>query len=248
MGVTGTEPLGIVSLNGTTGQPTVPSCDRTYNSRMATLTLLGAGDEAELDAFLVAHADSSLFLRGNLRRGLVDRGERLQGTYVAARDDADIVAVAAHFRNGWLVVQGQLDIIGDLARDATARSGRGVKGINGPYAQVVAARAALGLERLPARLDSREGLFALALADLRVPPPLNEGRWTCRHPVAEDRIDLARWSYGYEVESLNATPSPEDEQRALAELEPDPSSWVPELVPRWQRQPAARAVAVRARA
>lgn len=50
------------------------------------LSRLGRGDEAALERFLRAHADSSMFLRANARRaGLVDRGQRLQATYVAAR-------------------------------------------------------------------------------------------------------------------------------------------------------------------
>jgi uncharacterized protein len=193
----------------------------------ALLAPLGAGDEAELEGFLVAHADSSMFLRANvLRAGIVDRGEPLQATYVAARVAGQIVAVAAHAWNGMVIVQGRADAIGDAARAAVERSGRDVKGFSGPYAQVVAARAGLGLGDRHAALDSREDLFALALDQLRVPPPLADGRWSCRHPVAEDRLQLARWSYAYEIEALGVTPTPEREQRALQDHEPRPSTWV----------------------
>jgi hypothetical protein len=152
----------------------------------ALLATLGPGDEAELERFLVAHADSSMFLRANLRRaGIVDRGELLQATYVAVRLAGEIVAVAAHAWNGMVIVQGRVDTVGDAVRAAAERSGRDVNGFSGPYAQVVAARVALGLAARRAALDSREDLFTLALDDLRVPPLLADGRWTCRHHVEE---------------------------------------------------------------
>jgi RimJ/RimL family protein N-acetyltransferase len=194
---------------------------------VATLLPLGAGDEAELEAFLVAHADSSLFLRENLRRGLVDRGDPLQGTWIAARGTGgETIAVASHNRKGNVMMQGPVDIVGEVARAAVAESGRAVRGLFGPRALVVAAREALGFADRSTQLDSCEDLMALPLADLCVPPPLADGRWMCRHPIASDRLDLARWSYGYAVEALGYVASPEEEQRVLSEFEPDPSTWV----------------------
>ena len=151
-----------------------------------------------------------MFLRTNLREhGLADAGHRLQGAYVAARRDGVIVGVAAHYHHGMLMLQAPPDLVAELARAAVARSARDVLGLFGPRAQVVAARAALGLDARPTRLDSDEALMSLALADLRVPPPLADGRWSCRNPVAEDGPTLARWGHDYGVEALGATPSPE---------------------------------------
>ena len=194
---------------------------------MAILTLLTTGDEAELERFLIAHADSSMFLRANARKaGLVDGGERLQGTYVAAREGGAIIAVAASCWNGMVIVQGRSDAVGDAAREAAARSGRAVKGFSGPYAQVVAARAALGFAQRPAQIDSREDLFALALDELRVPVALADGRWSCRHPIAADRALLARWSYEYEIEALGFEHTAEREQQALESYELATSAWL----------------------
>ena len=179
---------------------------------MAILTLLTAGDEAELDRFLSAHADSSMFLRANARSaGLVDRGEPLQGTYVAARDGGEIVAVAAHCWNGNLILQGREELVGIAAREAVERTRRDVQGLFGPVAQVTAARAFLGLDGRRTQLDSREDLFALELDQLRVPPPLADGRWICRRPVAEDSATLARWGRAYEVETLGVKPDDDDD-------------------------------------
>ncbi len=195
---------------------------------MRPITPLGPGDEDEIERCLVAHADSSMFLRQNLRLGLVDRGEPLQGVWAAVRDHGGvIVAVASHNNRGNVILQGQVDAVAGAAHAVVARSGRAVRGLFGPRAHVVAARAALGLADRPTRLDSHEDLLTLALADLRVPPPLADGRWICRHPLASDREALVRWDFAYAVEALGARPpSPEEEQRALASFVPSPTAWV----------------------
>ena len=191
------------------------------------LTPLGAGDEPELERFLLAHADSSVFLRGNsAAAGIVDRGEPLQGTYVAARQAGDLVAVCAHFWNGWVVVQGRVDAIADTVRAAVARSGRAIKGINGPNAQVVAARHALGLDGRRAQLDSREDLFALALPALRVPEPLADGRWQVRHPIEDDRDELGGWGYDYQVETLGRESTEAGRQESIRGFHPSTSQGV----------------------
>jgi RimJ/RimL family protein N-acetyltransferase len=192
-----------------------------------TLSLLGPDDEPALAAFLVAHADSSMFLRANLRHGLVDRGEPLQGSWFAARRAAgEIIAVASHNHKGNVMVQGALDVVGEVACAAVAESRRVVRGLFGPRRLVVAARAALGLADRPAQLDSCEELMALPLDELRVPTPLADGRWQCRHPLPGDRIDLARWSYAYEVEALGSPESPERQQQVVSEYRPHPAMWV----------------------
>lgn len=180
-----------------------------------TPIILGPGDEPALERFLAAHADSSMFLRGNSRRaGLVDRGGPLEGTYAAMRHGSgEIVAVAAHYWNGNIMVQGRVDVIGDVARAAVAQTaathpGHQVRGFHGPHALVVAARAALGLAARPAQIDAREDLFSLALADLRVPAPLADGQVVCRRPVADDAEALARFGAGYSVEALGGDDGP----------------------------------------
>src|SRR5262245_34535864 len=115
--------------------------------------LLLPADAALLEAFLVQHRDSSMFLRSNSQRaGLVDGGAALQATYVGAFRDDKLVGVAAHCWNGMLLLQAP-DGLSDAARLAVQLSKRGVTGFAGPGAQVKAARAALGLEDVPARVN-----------------------------------------------------------------------------------------------
>jgi RimJ/RimL family protein N-acetyltransferase len=191
---------------------------------VAELRLLRPGDEAALDAFLVAHADSSMFLRSNARAaGLVDGGEPLQATYVAAIREgggggAAIAGVAAHCWNGMVLVQAPAHAA-ELARDAVRRSRRAVTGFSGPWAQVVAARAALGLTAAPAIKDSRDDLYALDLERLVVPPQLAIGAVRCRRPRPEDLELLVEWRARFSVEALGATDGPDLRRASRAEVQ-----------------------------
>ena len=171
------------------------------------IRVLAPGDEAALDAFLAQHADTSMFLRSNARAaGLVDDGEPLHGTYVAAFDAHDeIVAVAAHAWNGMLLVQAPVHLAA-VARAAVFASGRALTGFSGAYDQVVAARRALGLADAPAKMSSREVLMALALDDLVVPDA--RGR-VARRATRADAALLADWRAAFSVESLGDVDGPD---------------------------------------
>jgi predicted GNAT family acetyltransferase len=173
------------------------------------LETLGPGDESALEAFLVRHAHSSMFLRGNLAAGgIVDHGQPHQSTYVAAREGGDICGVVGHSWHGMLQLQAPVDVVGDLARAAVERSGRAITGLVGPWAQVAAARVALGDDTIRVRLSSHEDLFALDLAHMIVPATLAGGRLRCRRPEAGELPLLIDWRVAYDVEISNATDTP----------------------------------------
>lgn len=183
------------------------------------IRVLGPGDEEALEAFLRAHAESSMFLRSNLRAGgLVDRGEPYQATYAAALDGGRVVAVAAHCWNDTLLPQAPLELP-EVVRAAVRASARPVARIVGPWGQVVAAREALGLLDAPASLESRQILFALRLRDLVVPALLASGGVRCRHPRADELPGLVAWRVAYEVESLGATDGDELHQDCAESVE-----------------------------
>jgi hypothetical protein len=60
----------------------------------------------------------------------------LQGVYAAAWEGARVVAVAAHYRNGVLMLQATV-ALAEVARAAVAASGRAVRGIAAPHARLV---------------------------------------------------------------------------------------------------------------
>lgn len=181
---------------------------------------LSPGDEPALEAFLKGHADSSMFLRSNARAGGLEyQGKPLQADYVATFADGRIVAVAAHCWNGMVLLQApHPEQLAALARAAVAHSGREVSGLSGPADQVAAARTALGLDDRPAPKFGREELFALGLADLVVPAPLADGRWTSRSP-RHDELDLVTgWRVDFMVEALHRAAGAGLRDEAAAEV------------------------------
>ena len=117
------------------------------------------------------------------------------------------MAVACHAWNGNLLLEAPRSLV-ELARAAVRASGRAVAGILGPHAQVGAARRALGLAGAPATMDSREDLFALELAGLRVPGPLAADALRCRPPRPDEVELLIDWRHDYGVETLGEPPGP----------------------------------------
>lgn len=165
------------------------------------IRILGAGDEAALDAFLARHADSSMFLRSNARSGgLVDHGQPLQAAYAGAFGPA-LEAVAAHCWNGMLLVQAPA-LLDEVVRAAVKASRRTVTGIAGPWAQAQAAAEALSLRGSGAR----EVLYALDLATLAFAPP---PELRARRPRLEELEMLTDWREAYLVETGLARPGPE---------------------------------------
>ena len=183
------------------------------------IRILGEGDAQALDRFLMRHADSSLFLRSNLRiAGLVDRGRPLQGTYAAAFRAGEIVGVAGHFWNETVILQAPAQAA-DLVAAAVAASGRRLGGLIGPHAQVVAARQGLGLTTRPPLIAEEEILYALPLAQLSPPAPLTCGRVTCRNGRPGDVDRLTDWRAAYSVETLNEPETPATRQRNRETIE-----------------------------
>ncbi|HIK05908.1 MAG TPA: GNAT family N-acetyltransferase [Trichormus sp. M33_DOE_039] len=174
-----------------------------------TLKTLQPGDEALLENFLLQHVDTSMFLRSNCRNaGLINHGARFQGTYVAAIVDHQIVAVAAHYWNGMVVVQAPI-YLEEVVQVAVAQSGQTIFGIAGPASQVAATKQVLGLANQPTNLDEREILFSLRLQDLQIPPALTSGKVQCRLPYLEELDLLTDWSVAYRLEVLGELATPD---------------------------------------
>lgn len=167
-----------------------------------TVRILEPGDEAALEAFLLPRVETSMFLIGNQRlAGLVDGGQRYQGTYAAAFAGREIVAVVAHFWSGNLVFQAprHLDV---LRRRVVAASGRSVYGLIGPANQVAAATPALAVDSAAVQMDETERLYSLDLANLNVPEDLHSGCLQGRRIREADFDTVTAWMVAYSVEAL----------------------------------------------
>lgn len=185
---------------------------------MSTRTLTDA-DAPALEAFLQGHAETSMFLRSNARAaGLSYRPAPYHGVYVARFEDG-IVAAAAHYWNGMLMVQAPELHVAEVAAAAVRASGRPVHGLSGAWSTCVAARTALGLDAAPTLKCDREELFSLALDELVVPPSLERGELRCRLGRADELDELTGWRVDYCLETLGAEDGPKLRAEARASVE-----------------------------
>lgn len=196
---------------------------------MPILKVLQPGDEELLKAFLSQHADTSMFLRSNLRTaGLVNGNQRFQGIYVAAIENESITAVAAHYWNGMLAVQAPI-YLEQIVRVAVAKSNRMITAISGEAQQVHKTRKALKLENRPTQLNESEILLSLALDKLRIPPALASKEVECRNPLPEELDLLAQWRVAFSVEALGETETPQllaNCHQRLEASQSEASNWV----------------------
>jgi RimJ/RimL family protein N-acetyltransferase len=184
--------------------------------------ILDETDRPALDAFLLRHADSSMIIRGNLHlQGVVDRGERFQGPYAGTFDaHGALRAVVVHYRRGNVLAAADDEAAIEPALRATlAASGRPVTGLLGLRAWVRRMRTLLALDAAPVQTDKDEGLFALELARLRVPPRLLDPEVEFRAPRPEDRELMVGWACAYEIETLGGEDTPELAQHMQREFD-----------------------------
>ena len=164
-------------------------------------------DASALNEYLLAHADTTMFLRGNLARGGFEyAGESFQGVYVGAFDSERIVGVVGHSWRDSLMVEAPLAILPALVRETIRLSGRPVSGFMGACEQVKCARRELGWQDAPVILASEEILYRVELADIVVPAALASGEHICRKPRESDLDVLVRWRESYAIEALGRPP------------------------------------------
>jgi hypothetical protein len=183
------------------------------------LRILTSADESALFSFLMPRLETSLFFISNAQRGgLEDRGEPLQGTYVGYFRDGEITALATHYWNGVVMLQGDVGLEAAAAH-AVEVSGRAVTGLIGPLALTARIRSALGWSGKPTRKDDAETLFALDLDELVVPSLLASSGIVLRRATAADVADrLAAWRTDYLVHSLGAQRCSELEKSTREDL------------------------------
>lgn len=169
---------------------------------MQQFRLLTEADANGLETYLARHADTTMFLRSNLRAaGLRYQGKTFEAEYVGHFADGHLVGVAAHAWNHNLLVQTDGEV-GPLARATIEVSGRPVAGFLGPMDQVTAATASLGMADTPPMHCGNDDLYALDLTDLNVPSSLQNGMVRCRLSSPEDLDLLIAWRIAYCVEVL----------------------------------------------
>jgi len=162
------------------------------------LRRLTTADRAELDAFLLRHRASSMFLRANLfHAGLTEGLDRFQGVYVGSFRGEDLIGVAAHYWNGNIIMQAPEDTraVVDLA---VAESGREVAGILGPWPQVKAVEPRTLLDNSRLGKVVPEYLYTLDIELMAAPPVLRDGLVNLRSATEDDLPTLVAWRRVYD--------------------------------------------------
>lgn len=157
------------------------------------LQIARAHDATELDAFLALHAYSSAYLRAELRRG--------PGGFFVARDEERILAAATQAASGMIILQAP--VCAGAVAAAALKDGKGqLAGFFGPLLQVRTAMRDMGLSDVALLKDTAEDLFALPLAELRLPAILTEEKVRCRVAGEADFEHLAGWRYAFRQATL----------------------------------------------
>lgn len=197
------------------------------------MRLLKRGDEWMLEPFLLERLDSSAMLLSNLRKGgIIDEGKPRQATYLAAMDGSKVVGVVSLTRAGTLLPQAPV-MLDALVRTMAAIGPREIEGVIGLADQVMRTTQVLSLplgRHEVVLMDSQEHLYGLTLAEMQLPPQLEQGHFKCRKVEARDVPLLTDWMMAFNMESMNRRlPRQEVEANLLENAEEHDNRWVLEV-------------------
>ncbi len=160
------------------------------------------------EEFLAPLRSSSMFLLANSRNaGFEDSGARLQGTYWGVFEEREMVATAALYWNGNLILQAAPRYAESLA-EAVSKFPRPIQGILGPNDQVLAMQSALGISPSQLKLNSKEGLYHLKLEDLTPPQALTDRVVQGRLATLDDLEKNVSWRVGFDCEAIGEKDTP----------------------------------------
>lgn len=166
------------------------------------------GDEPAVEAFLARHAETSMFLRANLRAFGLDDREAPNATAYWLANGGQIAAVIGISNAGYVMIQAPGAPRALFDAFASEIAGRDVLGLTGVPDQVEEAKRALGIDGADFGLDDPEPLYRLGLDDLCVPP----GPGDIRAPGSGDRDLVYTWTRAYSAELHMSTPDQLDEE------------------------------------
>lgn len=159
-----------------------------------------AGDKAAIEAFLVPHSETSMFLRSNLAAHGVGQTDHPRSTDFFLWEPSHLApghlaGVFGLTQSGNLMAQVPDAPPEAFAGFAAAIAGQEVVGMTGLSDAVTGVLEACGLADKPVSLDRTEPLYRLSLADLT-------DRNAELRPVSEaDRAIFAEWSREYVLET-----------------------------------------------
>lgn len=196
-----------------------------------SIRTLKSGDERLAEQFLAEYAESSIFLRSNMRSaGLDYKGQRYQGDYFGSlADSGEINGVLAHYWNDYIIMQAPDErTLDDLIRAFRQVVTRPVAGVIGPDDQAARVMSGLGLSDDQFAHSAPEKLYALDLNKMKIPPKLDSS-WQMKLARDAGPETLFTWRKAYEIETLGAEDNDFLDQRIQKQVEHmmvEPDFWV----------------------
>lgn len=182
------------------------------------ISLLASGDEDELELYLSAHIDSSLFLLSNLRQAGIDFVDERPyvANYWAIKRGRRIEGVIAHAWNGMVLLQTPTSYLPDLVGTMLLQTSRPVAGFLGPWEQVEQSHLIMTHHSSPQLVSSsREVLYALDLYNLEVPSGLAVESVKAGLATLDDLSELISLREAYNLEALGKSGDEEESLRRM---------------------------------
>jgi uncharacterized protein len=182
------------------------------------VSLLASGDEDELERYLTAYIDSSLFMLSNLRQAGIDfvEGRPYSANYWAVKRGRRIEGVLAHSWNGMVLLQVPTSYLPDLVSTMLVQSTRFIAGFLGPWEQVEQSHLLMVQRSSPQLVSSsREILYTLDLSSLEVPSGLAVDSVEAGLATLDDLSDLISLREAYSLEALGKSRDEEENLRRM---------------------------------
>ncbi|MEM7169916.1 MAG: GNAT family N-acetyltransferase [Pseudomonadota bacterium] len=181
--------------------------------------VLTASDQERLQAFLEQDLDRGLILYSNITRaGLSDGGRTFEGTYAAYLVAGEIVAVAGHFWNGMLLVQGDKKLP-ELTSLCLSETRRPMTGVLGPRPNVESLSRLFADQGFRLRQSMPQELMVLDMEALATPQALTRPDVICRRPRSSEIDLLSNWRVDQERETLDRADDPKLRRNSRTRIE-----------------------------
>lgn len=182
------------------------------------LSLLASGDEDELELYLTAYIDSSLFLLSNLRQAGIEFVEDrpYAANYWAVKRGRRVEGVIAHAWNGMVLLQTPGSYLPDLIGTLLTQTSRPVAGFLGPWEQVEQSHLIMRHHSSPQLVsNSREILYSLDLHNLEVPSGLSVDSVKAGLATINDLSELISLREAYNLEAIGKSGDEEESLRRM---------------------------------
>ena len=185
-------------------------------------------DTEKVEQFLSQYAETSMFLRSNMKRaGLTYEGKDYQGDYFGAFDeDNAVTGVLSHYWSNGVMMQAPdtsiLDALLETFMKAVTRPVQAVLGENHQAEHVI---EALGLSGHTFATNSAERLYTLDLNNLQLPEKFDFSKAEMIDASTVDKDILARWFKAYEIEALGSADNEALDLRVKDRVERTSKGW-----------------------